>query len=183
MTMTPQELQAQEPTLELLNSEIASRMARQSDSGAKVDTKAVFLVGFAAAAAQFLVSRSFEPVTGIAALLAYAVAIAFGISIFHLADYEDIEPREVLESYARSSRGAALMALAATRVQMFEQNGTLHKRKAGRWAVSLAAVAAGICLSCVAVLLHTGDHDRPTGPGKPTSSPTSSFTSAASQSH
>ncbi len=74
--MTPQELEDQEQTLELINSELAARLARQSESGAKVDTKAIFLVGFAATAAQFLASRSFEPFTGAAAFMAYAVAWA-----------------------------------------------------------------------------------------------------------
>ncbi|MFI1760410.1 hypothetical protein [Streptomyces sp. NPDC020571] len=39
--MTPQELQQQEQTLEPINSELAARLARQAESGAKVDTKAM----------------------------------------------------------------------------------------------------------------------------------------------
>jgi hypothetical protein len=68
--MTPQELQDQKQTLDLINSELAARLARQAESGAKVDTKAIFLVGFAATAVQFLASRSFEPFTGAAAFTA-----------------------------------------------------------------------------------------------------------------
>jgi hypothetical protein len=40
MTMTPAELEEQESTLEVLNDEWASRLARQSDSLATIDTKA-----------------------------------------------------------------------------------------------------------------------------------------------
>jgi hypothetical protein len=69
--MTPQELQDQKQTLDLINSELAARLARQAESGAKVDTKAIFLVGFAATAVQFLASRSFEPFTGAAAFTAH----------------------------------------------------------------------------------------------------------------
>lgn len=167
MTMTPQELEDKKETLELINSELAARLARQSESGAKVDTKAIFLVGFAATAAQFLASRSFEPYTGAAAFVAYAVAIAFGISVFNLAEYEDIKPREVLDTYGRSLKGATLGALAATRVGMFEKNDRLHQRKTKRWTVALAAVAAGICLSTVSLVLHTGGHDKRTEPGEP----------------
>lgn len=165
--MTPQELEDKKETLELINSELAARLARQSESGAKVDTKAIFLVGFAATAAQFLASRSFEPYTGAAAFVAYAVAIAFGISVFNLAEYEDIKPREVLDTYGRSLKGATLGALAATRVGMFEKNDRLHQRKTKRWTVALAAVAAGICLSTVSLVLHTGGHDKRTEPGEP----------------
>ncbi|MFF6999878.1 hypothetical protein ACFY93_33795 [Streptomyces sp. NPDC008313] len=172
MTLTPQELEDQEQTLELINSELAARLARQSESGAKVDTKAVFLVGFAATAAQFLASRNFEPFTGTAAFTAYAVAIGFGISVFNLAEYEDIKPRDVLDTYARSTKGATLGALAGTRVVMFEKNDALHQRKARRWTVTLAAVAAGSFLSTVSLVLHTDGHDKRTEPGEP--APTSS---------
>ncbi|MEU0952521.1 hypothetical protein ABZ353_09200 [Streptomyces niveus] len=171
--MTPQELEDQEQILELINSELTARLARQSESGAKVDTKAVFLVGFAATAAQFLASRAFEPFTGAAALAAYAVAIGVGISIFNLAEYEDIKPREVLDTYARSTKGATLGALAGTRVGMFEKNDALHQRKTRRWTVTLAAVAAGISLSTVSLVLHTDGHDKRTEPGKPAPSASS----------
>ncbi|MFI2215109.1 hypothetical protein [Streptomyces sp. NPDC020141] len=165
MTMTPQELQERELNLELINNEIASRMTRQTEAGAKVDTKAIFVVGFAATAAQFLAARPFEPYTGIAAFVAYAVAIGVGISIFSLANYEDIEPRALLEDHGRSEKPATLIALAATRVTMFEKNKAVHRRKTNRWTVSLTAIAVGICLSTVSIVLHTGAHDRK--PGKP----------------
>ncbi len=106
--MTPREFQDQEQTLELINSELAARLARQAESGAKVDTKAIFLVGFAATAAQSPASRNFEPFTGAAAFTAYAVAIGYGISIFNLAECEDFEARVTLDTYAGATRGAAL---------------------------------------------------------------------------
>ncbi|MFE5143941.1 hypothetical protein ACFRDV_41050 [Streptomyces fagopyri] len=177
MTMTPQELQDQEKTLELINSELAARLARQAESGAKVDTKAVFLVGFAATGAQFLAARSFETFTGAAAFTAYAVAIGFGISVFNLAAYEDLKPRETLDTYARSTKGATLGALAGTRVGFFEKNDALHRRKTKRWTVSLGAVVAGIFLSSVSLVLHTDGHDKRTEPGEP--APSASASSSA----
>lgn len=167
MAMTPQELRERESNLELINSEIASRMARQSEAGAKVDTKAVFVVGFAATAGQFLAARSFEPYTGTAAFVAYAVAIGAGISVFSLAKYEDIDPRAVLDGHGRGEKSATLIVLAATRVTMFETNGEVHRRKTKRWTISLTATVVGICLSTVSIVLHTGVHDRQ--PGKPAS--------------
>ncbi|MFH8873205.1 hypothetical protein [Streptomyces griseus] len=177
--MTPQELQERESNLELINSEIASRMARQSEAGSKVDTKAVFVVGFAATAAQFLAARPFEPHTGTAAFVAYGLATVVGISIFSLAKYEDIDPRGVLDNHGREEKSTTLMALAATRVTMFEKNLKVHRRKTQRWTISLAAIAVGICLSTVSIVLHTGAHDREPGkPGKPAPS-----ASSAAQSH
>ncbi|MER8098571.1 hypothetical protein [Streptomyces goshikiensis] len=172
--MTPQELRERESNLELINSEIASRMARQSEAGAKVDTKAVFVVGFAATAAQFLAARPFEPYTGAAAFVAYAAAISAGIWIFSLAKYEDIDPRAVLDDHGRDEKSATLVALAATRVTMFKTNSEVHRRKTQRWNVSLAALALGICLSTVSMVLHTGAHDREPGkPGRPAPSASS----------
>ncbi|WP_405462949.1 hypothetical protein OG783_33315 [Streptomyces jietaisiensis] len=181
--MTPQELQQQEQTLELINSELAARLARQAESGAKVDTKAIFLVGFAATAAQFLATRNFEPFTGTAAFTAYAVAIGFGIAVFNLAAYEDLKPRETLDTYARASKGAVLGALAGTRVGFFEKNNHLHERKTKRWTVALAAVAAGICLSTVSLVLHTGGHDKRTEPGEPVPASSSAPASSVPQPH
>ncbi|TWD13154.1 hypothetical protein FB570_11981 [Streptomyces sp. T12] len=172
--MTPQELEDQEQTLELINSELAARLARQAESGTKVDTKAIFLVGFAATAAQFLASRNFELFTGAAAFTAYAVAIGFGISVFNLAAYEDLKPRETLDTYARATKGATLGELAGTRVGFFEKNARLHQRKTKRWTVTLIAVVAGIFLSTVSLVLHTGDHGKRTEPGEPVSSSPSS---------
>ncbi|APS18548.1 hypothetical protein TK78_05975 [Streptomyces sp. Tue 6075] len=173
--MTPQELRERESNLELINGEIASRMARQSEAGAKVDTKAVFVVGFAATAAQFLAARSFEPYTGTAAFVAYAVAIGTGISIFNLARYEDLDPRAILDDHGRDEKSATLVALASTRVTMFETNSEVHQRKTHRWTVSLVAVVVGICLSTVSIVLHTGAHDREPGkPGRPAPSASSS---------
>ncbi|MFJ3481505.1 hypothetical protein [Streptomyces microflavus] len=174
--MTPQELQEQEVTLEVINSELAARLARQAESGAKVDTKAIFLVGFAATAVQFLATRNFELFTGIAAFTAYAIAIGFGIAVFNLASYEDLKPRETLETYARATKGATLGALAGTRVGFFEKNDQLHQRKTKRWTVALTAVASGILLSTVSLVLHTDGHDKRTEPGKP--APASSATHA-----
>ena len=52
--VTPKEPEPQAETLDLINSEISASLARQSDSGKNIDTKAVVLVGYAVAAAAFL---------------------------------------------------------------------------------------------------------------------------------
>lgn len=153
--MTPEEQEDRKDTLELINSELAARMARQSDSMSKIDTKAVFLVGFVATAAQFLASHDHQPVIAALAFVAYAVAFVFGVLIFHLADFEDVVPRTVLDENARSPKSQALMQLAATRVGMFEKNKEQHDRKAERWTVSLSALAVGFVLSTVALVAHT----------------------------
>lgn len=101
-------------------------------------------MGFAVTAAQFLASRNFEPFNGAAAFTAYAVAIGFGISVFNLAAYDDLRPRETVDTYARSMTGATLGALAGPRVGLFVKERRPHQRETNRWTVTLAAVAAGI---------------------------------------
>ncbi|MFC4612550.1 hypothetical protein ACFO9E_33100 [Streptomyces maoxianensis] len=155
MTMTPAELEDQEPTLELLNSELASRLVRQSDSLAKIDTKAVFLIGFAATAAQFLATHEHQSVLAYLALTAYAIALAAGVETFRVADHKDLEPRPTLDSHARSPKGRVLIELAATRVSIFEENQQRHQRKAKCWTVSLWSLTVGLVLSTAALVLHT----------------------------
>src|SRR6266496_5785751 len=55
--MTPDELERQAETLAFINSELVCRLDRQSDSLAKIDNKAVLVVGYALAAASFLATR------------------------------------------------------------------------------------------------------------------------------
>src|SRR5260370_17645936 len=70
--VTPKEPEPQAETLDLINSEISASLARQSDSGKNIDTKAVVLVGYAVAAAAFLATRHAQPVLAALAYIAYA---------------------------------------------------------------------------------------------------------------
>src|SRR5258708_37515786 len=72
--VTPKEPEPQAETLDLINSEISASLARQSDSGKNIDTKAVVLVGYAVAAAAFLATRHAQPVLAALAYIAYAAA-------------------------------------------------------------------------------------------------------------
>lgn len=155
MTMTPAELEAQKETLELLNTEAASRLTRQSESLAKIDTKAVFLVGFAATAAQFLATHKHHDVLAYCAFAAYAISLLAGVQTFRVAEYKDLEPRHLVVSYARLSKELALIRLASSRASLFEENQRRHQKKARYWSVSLGSLIVGLGLSTVALLLHT----------------------------
>jgi hypothetical protein len=58
---TPAQAPLRDDTLELINTEVTASLARLSDSGTSIDTKAAILVGYAAAAASFLATRRAEP--------------------------------------------------------------------------------------------------------------------------
>lgn len=155
MTMTPAELQAQESTLELLNNEAASRLARQSESLAKIDTKAVFLIGFAATAAQFLATHKHHDVLAYCAFAAYAVSLLAGVQTIRVAEHKDLEPRPLLVKYAQLPKSLALIRLTASRASIFEKNKLRHELKARYWTASLWSLVVGLGLSTVALLLHT----------------------------
>lgn len=155
MTMTPAELEAQKDTLELLNNEAASRLTRQSESLAKIDTKAVFLIGFAATAAQFLATHKHHDVLAYCAFAAYAITLLTGVQTIRVAEHKDLEPRPMLVDHVRSPKSQVLAALAATRAAIYEKNKRRHELKARYWAVSLWFLVTGLGLSTVALLLHT----------------------------
>jgi soluble lytic murein transglycosylase-like protein len=155
MTMTPAELEAQEPTLELLNNEVASRLSRQSDSLAKIDTKAVFLIGFAATAAQFLATHRHHDVLAYCAFAAYAVTLLTGVRTIRVAEHKDLEPRPMIAAHVALPKSHALAALTASRASIFEKNEERHEKKARYWAGSLWSLVLGLGLSTVSLLLHT----------------------------
>src|SRR5258708_10263967 len=85
--VTPKEPEPQAETLDLINSEISASLARQSDSGKNIDTKAVVLVGYAVAAAAFLATTHAQPVLAALAYIPYSAAASFrgrpdGVSLF-----------------------------------------------------------------------------------------------------
>ncbi|MBZ6107956.1 hypothetical protein KVH20_37110 [Streptomyces olivaceus] len=153
--MPPAELEEQKDTLELLNSEAASRLTRQSESLAKIDTKAVLLIGFAATAAQFLATRAHHDVLAYCALAAYAVTLLTGVQTIRVAEHKELELRPMLAAHVRSPKSRVLAELAATRASIFEQNKRRHECMARYWTVSLWSLIAGLSLSTAALLLHT----------------------------
>ncbi|MFH8443436.1 hypothetical protein ACH4D3_19685 [Streptomyces sp. NPDC018026] len=155
MTMTPAELEAQKETLELLNTEAASRLTRQSESLAKIDTKTVFLIGFAATAAQFLATHKHHDVLAYGAFAAYAVALFMGVLTIRVAEHKELEPPQMIADHVHLPKSQVLAALAASRASIFEVNARRQKLKARYWGVSLWSLVAGLGLSTVALLLHT----------------------------
>jgi|SRR5579875_757559 uncharacterized membrane protein (UPF0136 family) len=155
--MTPEELNRQAETLDLINREIAARLDRQSDSIAKIDTKAGLVIGYAIAAASFLATRHAEPILTGLAFASYAIAAGVGIAALAVWNYQDIEP-EPLVSYAGVSHASALAPLISRRVRVFGINAARQRRKAVQWWISLAALVLGAALMVAAILVQTYQH-------------------------
>jgi hypothetical protein len=149
----------QTDTLELINTELADRLVRQAEAGAKIDTKAALLVGYVAAASSFLATRHAQPLLTGLALAAYAVAAGAGIGAYAVGKYQDVpDPRHLFNKYVHGSKSTALAALAARRVGAFENNAPKHRRKAVLWWWSVAALLIGAVLMFAALYVHTGSH-------------------------
>jgi hypothetical protein len=149
-------------TLELINSELADRLARQTQAGSQIDTKAGLLVGYAVVAASFLATRHSQPVLTWLALAAFIAAAGFGVSTYAVGAYADVpDPRHLFNRYATRPKTAALAALAARRVRTFEANEPKYLRKATRWRLSLGALTVGIALMFAALYVHTDSHGQP----------------------
>ncbi len=151
--VTPEQLKGQTETLELINSEVTASLARQSDSGSKIDTKAVALVGYAGAASSFLATRHAQPALAVLAYAAFAAAAGFGVSAYAVRLYQNVpEPRHLFTGYMARSKAETLAALAATRVEAFESNIPSYARKRRRWWISLFSLAIGLILMILSVL-------------------------------
>ena len=162
--MQPDELGVHADTLALINDELTARLARQSEAGAAIDTKAVVLVGYALVAVSFLATQHPDIVLASFAYAAYAIAVGYGIASYAVGSYSDVPaPRALLNGYGARPKTEALAALSAERVLAFESNATRHSRKASRWRISLAVLLVGVTFTVVAVVAHNGHHDRPAG--------------------
>lgn len=154
----------QQDVLELINTEVAGRLTRQSAAGAQIDTKAIVLVGYVVAASSFLATQHPQPVLAGLAYAAYAGAAGSGILAYAVGTYQDVpDPRRLLNTYGTRSKSDTLARLAATRVEAFERNASKHERKAAEWKVSLAALIIGVALMLASIFAHTSSHGRSAG--------------------
>lgn len=90
--MTPEELEGRAETLELINAELTARLDRQADSDAKIDTKAVTLVGYAVVAASFLATRHTQVLLASFAYGFDAIAVGLALWAYALARHRDVRP-------------------------------------------------------------------------------------------
>jgi FlaG/FlaF family flagellin (archaellin) len=178
--VTPQELEEQADTLELINTELAARLERQSDSDGKIDTKALALAGYAVAAASFLATQHPQVVLASLAFVFDACAAGLATCAYALGAYRDVPaPRALFTRYAGQSKPATLAALAAERVRAFESNHQKHERKTRFWRASLVSLAIAVTLMVASVVVQTGQHGTTAKPGRSGSQPTASFTSSS----
>jgi hypothetical protein len=158
--MTPDQEEGQAETLDLINSELAGLLDRQSDSLDRIDTKATLVIGYALAAASFLATQHPELILAVLAYVAFATAAGLGIVTLAVRDYDELKPRPLFVGYAGRSRASTLAALGALRVKAFECNGRKLDQKAKQWQISIAVLVLGTLLMILAILVQTYLHDQ-----------------------
>jgi hypothetical protein len=178
--MTPEELEGQAETLELINAELTARLDRQADSDAKIDTKAVTLIGYAVVAASFLATRHPQAILAGFAYGLDAIAVGLSLSAYALARHGDVPaPRALFNRYAARPEPTVLAALAAGRVKAFEANARRHELKSRLWRASIASLVLGVTLMVVSIVVQTGQHAAGARPGHAGTRPSASPTTAA----
>jgi hypothetical protein len=139
-------------TLELINVELAERQARQAAAAAAVEARSLVVVGFAAAAAQFLATRDGQPLLQRAAFAAYAVSALAGLAGLAVRPARSQPTAEaLLDGYPREPRDESLARLAAARVAALQESSARQQRRIRCWWVAVGALAVATVLSIVAI--------------------------------
>jgi hypothetical protein len=157
----PEEVESQIDTLDLINTEVTASLASLSDTGARVDTKAIVLVGYAGAAATFLATwhANTNHILAILAYIAYGAAAACGIGVFAVSTFMIVpDPQELVEGYGKQPKAKTLLSLVATKAQAFKINVSRNTKKVQLWRASLIALACGMPLMLVSIIVHNSRH-------------------------
>lgn len=120
------------------------------------DTKAALVAGVAATAAQFLASRTnLNADLAAVAFALYAVSFLSAVASYAVARFMEVpNPRSLVEEFVFEKKHLVLASLIATRVDAFEFNLRVHRRKVRLWWLSVAGLVAGLYLAVVATV-HT----------------------------
>lgn len=139
-------------TLELINAELGQRQAGVTAAATAVQARSVLLIGFAAAAAQFLATRAGAPGLQRAAFAGYAVSAACGVAALAVRPAAAAPAADVLvEDLAHQSRAEALARLAAARVALLRADTGRQRRRTGLWWAAVASLAVATVLAIVAI--------------------------------
>lgn len=155
MTPHDRQLEDQAETLDLINTEVTASLTQQADESAKLDTKALTLVGYIGVLSAFLSTRQAETGIAFAAYTAYATAAILDITVFMLSPGLRMAatPKDLYDDYSNKSRVRTLAALTKARVAAFEENREKLLRKAKFAQFSVIFLVAGVALMAISIAL------------------------------
>jgi len=152
--MTPgDQEQDQADTLELINAEVTASLTQQADESAKLETKAITLVGYIGVLSAFLATRQASPDLAAGAYTAYAIAALLNITVFMWGPGLRMAatPRTLYDNYSNQSKVKTLAALTAVRVKAFETNREKLLRKARFAQIGVFFLVVGVLLMAASI--------------------------------
>jgi hypothetical protein len=143
----------QAETLDLVNAEVTASLAQQADASAKLETKALTLVGYVGVLSAFLATRQAQPYVAGAAYIAYAIAAVLDIKVFMSGPELRMaaSPRDLFKDYLERNKSDTLKVLVAARVKAFDDNQKRLQRKAMLAQMSLIFLVGGVLLMAGAI--------------------------------
>ncbi len=152
-TLDDRKLKDQAETLDLINSELIASLTHQADESAKLDTKAVTLVGYIGVLAAFLATRKAEVSLAAFAYSFYAIAAALDITVFMMGSGLRMAatPKDLYDIDLRQSRVATLQALTKERIKAFEANREKLLRKVRFAQASVIFLVLGVLFMAASI--------------------------------
>ncbi|MPZ81043.1 MAG: hypothetical protein GEV28_11855 [Actinophytocola sp.] len=144
--MPEPEKDPREAKWELINAEQATRLDRQGQSLARIETKPGVVATFALAGGQFLATRhpfatSWSTLLGVLAFACYVVTAGCSIWVTRVARGADL------------TRAQVLQRLIVSRVEVYKRNNGPNAKRARVWWHSVWVLSAGFLCSVACIML------------------------------
>ena len=140
---------ADEETRRILNEEMRHRLEIQRSAAERVEAKAAIVLGFAATAMQFVISRNQSSDFETVSIAAWALAIAASLVVISVRASGELDPRSFVEDLWNADAPFAHSKLTRTRLHEFEHNGGRLTIRVIAWQVAGLFVAVAGILSAL----------------------------------
>lgn len=152
--MPDEEGPPEEATLELAEDLLRDRLQAQRTAIERIETKATVLLGFGAAAAQFLLRSEATGGWLVAGLVFYGLTLVAGLAAIGVYEHQyPPEPGRLVEAYLDLPRAHVLDVLVRSRSEAFYENGRHMGRKRRAWQATLGLLVVAVVLSAVALAI------------------------------
>jgi hypothetical protein len=139
-------------TLELANELLRERLEAQKSGIERIEAKALALLGFAAVALQFMVTRVDGGTWMITSIVFYTLGFAAGLASIALYEHEyPPDPGRLVDAYLDVSRGHLLDVLVRERAFAYDANSGHARFKRRMWLACATALTVAVTLSAAAI--------------------------------
>ncbi len=139
-------------TLELAEQVVRDRLQAQRTAIERIETKATVLLGFAAAAVQFVLRSEASGPWLVAGLIFYGLSLLAGLAAIGLYEHRyPPEPGRLVQAYLDLPKAHVLDVLVRSRADAFYENGRHMRRKRIAWQATLVFLVLAVLLSGIAL--------------------------------